>query len=323
MKGKKSMVIVSAVILFLAVVLVVYYFGAFYPKFNSLDKKQEFMIPGLSEEFVPQGLDYVQTNQQFLVSGYMSSGEPSRIYVIDKSSGKEQKYVTVKVKGEDYKGHAGGVAVDGSFVWIVGDKQLVTLALGDIKNAKNGESVNALSVIETGNGCDFVETYGEYLFIGEFYKKGDYETPSAHHITHENGEQSHAVGYFYKINPSETSGIDKKPTKALTLPDKAQGIAFYENKIIISSSWSIGDSKILVYDNPLTDNASKTITHNNEDVPLYSLNSTLLVNKVKAPAMSEEITVVGDRIFILFESACKKYRIANRTRTKQVISIKI
>ncbi len=43
------------------------------------------------------------------------------------------------------------------------------------------------------------------------------------------------------------------------------------------------------------------------EVPLYYLDSTNLKKEVQLPCFSEELCVVGDRVYISFESACNKY----------------
>ena len=327
MKRKISMIVAFSVLGVILLSVLVYYFGAFYPKFNNFDKKKEFEIPGLDEAFVPQGMDYLESESIILISGYMSDKSPSRIYVIDRNTGETQKFVTVKnLSNEDYFGHAGGIATNGNKLWIVGDKTLLTAKLSDILSAQNGESVKTESEIETGNGCDFVDTYGDKLIVGEFYKESNYETPENHRIKVNDNEITNAVAYIYKINNSSKSGVEDSPIMALTLPDKAQGIAITgegENeKITISTSWSIGDSNLITYSSPFNKSTQKTIRINNQDVNLYELNSTNLESSIKAPSMSEEMTVVDGRVFILFESACEKYRAVNRTRTKYVLSIK-
>ena len=297
MKGKIAMIVSLAIVGVFALALLIYYFGAFYPTFNQRDNRKEFDLPGLEDSFVPQGIDYVDGKDVVLVSGYMSDGRASRIYMIDRLGGQVIKYVTCTVGGEVYAGHAGGIATDGNRVWIAGDKQLLTFSYELLEALGNEETLPAESVFETGNGCDFVDVVNDKLLVGEFYREGKYETPQQHHVAVSKNEKTHAMAYLYEINDS-LSGIAKIPTMALTLPDHAQGIAVVDaaenQKIVISTSWSIPSSKLLVYDSPFDGEPTRNVIISQKEVPVYELNSLNLVQSIKAPAMSEELTVVDD-----------------------------
>ena len=325
MKRKYKMIALSSVVLVLALVLIVYYFCAFYPEFNKMDKREEFNIPGLNESFVPQGLDYVEQDDVFIMCGYMSNGQASRIYVIDAKTNEALKYVTISVNGKAYFGHSGGVASDGNKLWLVGDKQLLTFSYNDLKTAQKGGIIVTTSVTSTGNSCDFVDVYNTYLIVGEFYYKNKYETPLKHHVPVTKKETSHAMAYIYEITKDGASGIKNIPQFALTLPDKSQGIAIQtvngEEKLVVSTSWAVSDSKLMVYNSPFNAENKRTINVQGENVPVYELNSTNLCKLVKLPAMSEEITCRKERLYVNFESACKRYRLVNRTRIKSVLSI--
>lgn len=328
MKRKGRMIVAFSCLGVLVLTLLIYYFGAFYPKFNAHAKEKEFAIPGLNETFVPQGMDYYAEDEVFFVSGYMSDGSPSRIYVVDAKTGTTQKYVTLKAGLDNYVEHAGGVATDGTKFWIVGDKKLNTIDYADLKNAQNGESVQIKSIIKTGNGCDFVYIYNDQLIVGEFYRDDAYETPEEHHIEVGDDEETKALGYIYDINHSLPSGTSEGPKAVLSFPDQAQGMVITKNSegkeiVVISTSYSIPSSKIIIFDNPLASESAKKITINGKEIPLYELNSNNKIETIKAPSMSEEMAVKDGRVYILFESACKKYRLVNRTRTKNVYSIEI
>ena len=328
MKRKGKMIVVFSVLGVFVLTLLIYYFGAFYPRFNAHAKEKEFVIPGLDETFVPQGMEYYASDDVFFVSGYMSDGSPSRIYVVDAKTGTVQKYVTLKAGLENYVEHAGGVATDGTKFWIVGDKKLNTIDYADLKNAQNGDSVQIKSIIRTGNGCDFVYIYNNQLIVGEFYRDDVYETPEEHHIEVSDEEETEALGYIYDINHAMPSGTSEGPKAVISFPDQAQGMVITKNKegkecVVISTSYSIPSSKIKIYSNPLSEESVKKITIGGKEIPLYELNSKNLVDVFKAPAMSEEMAVKDGKVFILFESACKKYKLVNRTRTKNVFSIEI
>ncbi len=103
-----------------------------------------------------------------------------------------------------------------------------------------------------------------------------------------------------------------------------QGIAFTDDgKVICSTSYSVVDSHILIYDNVLNSENYKTINLFDSDFNIYVLSNSHKIKDVTAPSMSEEIIYKNDRLYILYESACSKYFLDNRRRLKNVESILI
>lgn len=321
-KVKVMIGLISTFIILLGAVLV-YYFGAIYPSFNKISKK-EFEIPGLSEGFVPQGLDYIEESDVFLVSGYMKDGSPSRVYVVDYKTGTAQKYVTMKnIDGSDYVGHAGGITHYNNSFWLVGDKKLNYGNLNSILSATDKTSVGFVGGKETGNGCDFVSEYDGKLIVGEFYRKKGYEVNASHCVNLSDGSINYALSYIYEINESKSCGVGAM-VGAISMPNEIQGMSVSKGgEIVLSASFSIPSSRILVYHNVLEKDTSLKIGLKGKEIPLYVLSEEELINEIKAPTMSEEIVLVNGRVFVLFESACQKYKMINRTRLKNVYSLDI
>lgn len=171
-KSKIGLTIVSVVLVVILVAGLIYFFGASYPAYEVL-AKEEFNISGLSEGFIPQGISYDRVSGKFLLSGYMNdTSKPSRVYVVD-SETQDEKYVTFTDGGEDYFGHAGGVAVYGNFAYIAGDGKVHEVNLDDVLNANNGDKVEFQYTLDPGNGADCLTVNGNELWVGEFYKKGN------------------------------------------------------------------------------------------------------------------------------------------------------
>lgn len=324
MRVKLVMIIIPVLVVLIASAVLFYYLGSSHPDFYA-DAKQEFNIPGLDTKFVPQGLEYDGDHNIFLVSGYMSDGSASRVYVIDKNSGEAKSYFTLNNKGQDYTGHAGGIATSQGFVWIVGDKKVYRFSLSDAINAKDGEKVEIIDSFKSGNGADFVLCDGNNLIVGEFYKKKKYETLQEHHITISETETNRALAYVFAINTGNKCGVEAlEPIAVISLPDLAQGMTFNsDGNIVISTSYSVPDSKILIYNNVLESGPEKEITLNNKLVPLYVLSKDKLIKSINAPAMSEEVVLCENRVYVLFESNCKKYKLVNRKRLSHVYSLGI
>jgi len=324
-KKKISLICITTVIVLLLSAVLIYYFGASYPYYASVMQK-EIAIPGLEEGFTPQGLDFDEESQNYLISGYMKdTSKASRIYVVNKYIEEEVKYVTLYAEGEALKGHFGGVTVSGDTGWVASDGKIFRFDLESLLQAPDGTEIETLDHFETNNGADSVTAHGGILWVGEFYKKGKYETDQSHHIETEDGDVNRALALGYEIDENEAFGlIDAIPDKGLSLPNEIQGFEFLENgRIVLSKSYSIPDSHIYVYKYVLDEQAEETVIIDGNSVSVYVLSASDLVKDIVAPAMSEEIVFVDGRLNILYESACQKYKWVNRTRTRNVQSILI
>ncbi len=285
---------------------------------------KEFLIPALDTTFVPQGLTQLDDNR-FIVGGYMSSGEASRFYVIDEN-GEVDKYFTLLLEGNDYKGHSGGITYSDGIVWVAEGNNggyCYRLSLADIDNVESGGKVNIIDKFATSNGADCVWVNDGLLWVGEFYRAGNYETKEEHHIKTRSGETNPAIAFAYKIDLNTSIGIESlTPVKALSTRGLCQGVAMTnDGKFVISTSYSISDSNLYYYDNVLEESNHSEIEVNGVKVPLWFLDNDSLISQTNAPSMSEEVVIDDDKVYILFESNCQKYRLVNRKKLEYVYSL--
>lgn len=323
-KTKVALSVVASVVAVLFIALMIYYFGASFPAFDAIAKK-EFGIPGLNTDFCPQGLAYDDTNDTFLVGGYMSKGGASRVYFVNYGTKELEKYVTFSEEGAAYTGHCGGVTISGDYGWIVGDKKVHRFSYLDAKNAENGGVVNIIDSFSPGNGADFVLVRDNKLIVGEFFRKNKYDTDESHHIKVSGGKTNYALSLAFEMSASGVCGLASlDPVYGISTTSLVQGMTFTkDDNIVLSTSYSIPASKILVYKNVLNDAATKSVKINETDIPVYVLDDETLVKSVEAPCMSEEIVLAHDKVFVLFESACKKYKMFTRTRLTDVYSLSL
>lgn len=319
--------IISSLLILILIFLGVYYFWPWNKAFFD-NATQEFAIPGLDTRFCPQGMTKIDGYNKYLISGYMDDGSPSRFYLINGEDNSVEKYVTLNINGKEYDGHAGGVASYGSTLWTVskedGKGYGFRFLLSDLISADNGSEVLIRDYFETYNNADFVFAYNGDLWVGEFYKKDKFETDEEHRLTTRSGENNPAVVYGFKINESYKYGLNSYfPTKALSIRGLCQGIAVTDSgNFILSTSYGLPDSSLYYYSDVLNEPA-----HNSDfkvgltPVPLWYLDNNSLIKETNAPAMSEELVVNNNRVYILFESACKKYKIFNRKQLSNVYSL--
>lgn len=288
----------------------------------------EFDIPGLDTEFVPQGFTKVEGQDKYLISGYMDDGSPSRFYLLDENY-KLIKYFTLEISGKSYCGHAGGVASFNSTLWTSSNDNggvVYRFLWSYVNDVEDGGVVEITDYFKTNNTADFLFIKNETLYVGEFYKEGKYETETNHHLTTPSGEVNKALVFGYKINEKNRYGLmDHLPDVALSVGELVQGIALTsDGKIITSSSYSIHDSTLSCYKNVFDeDTPAKFKVSAGHEIPVYFLDGNSLISSEKIPSMSEEIVVENDKIYVLFESASKKYKLFNRKKLDKVYSLMV
>ena len=253
---------------------------------KKLDYAKSFPMPGMLNtnvaEFgcgtmIPQGITVAKS--YFFITAYDSQGiENSVVYVLSKT---DKELMTTIILPN--KSHAGGIAFDGKNLWITQAKTLRSIPFSAVKDAiDNQEPYLELSAygveINLPQQAATVTYYKKLLWVASY----DELKP----------------GYLvsYKI-AKKGSKPELTPLKTISMPTRVQGIAFSGNgRLIVSRSCQTDPKKrgymhqLDVY-KPNLKKASKGI------ISLGKVRST-----VEVPTMNEEITISGNRIYIVFES---------------------
>ena len=267
--------------------------------------QKEFPIPGLSEGFVPQGLDKMEEQNIFLTCGYMNNQKASRVYVI--KDGQTTKAVLLKNQdGTDYTGHTGGLSHSQNFLYITGDEGLDVFPLDEVLAGK--ESVRQLGSVKTGLNPAYCQIQNGFLITGAFYRQGNYETPPNQRLTTPCGDENKAIAAVFQLSENAPFGIDPIPVGAISTRGLVQGICFTDDKkMVLSTSYALASSNLYFYDLEKACEKTGTTEWLGTQVPLIWLDETSLVKTVKAPPMAEEIAFRNGRILILTESASNLY----------------
>ncbi len=313
---KRLIVIVSIVLASILLILFgarLYFRLPVYGYYRASEKG--FKIPGLSDGFVAQGLDY-DTQGNFWVTGYMDDGSASPVYIVEKESGELVKTLYLANEdGTDYTGHAGGIAVTLDYVYVAGgsDNCVYAYGLADMMNAADGDSVKAKGSISTkASETDYLQPaclYIEngYLFVLEFYRDVDYPTPDSHKMTTPAGDYNQALAVAYELDGDGRFGVDPTPDFAMSLPDQVQGMCMDGDLVYLSTSWGTSFSHIYEYDWSEVMKQKSEITFLGTTMPLYHFDAGNLTKDYKIPPMSEEIVMVDGRLYTMCESASNKY----------------
>ena len=244
--------------------------------------------------------------QYYFISAYMADGSPSRIYVTGEKTG-YVGYVTLKKEdGGDFYGHCGGIAINNQpgtssysakyyTLWVTGESMVYcaksseefqeagkSIAQEIVEKAETNGSVQFTASFKANCNASFCFYYDDptstgtssshKLYVGEFYRKGNYETDKLHWMITPNGYQNTAVMYEYSgdstskyglqlINKKDGDGLaeeDRVPRvqKIFSLPEQIQGVAFSGKKtgssndgiLVLSQSYGLKNSHLLCFD---------------------------------------------------------------------------
>ena len=283
--------------------------------------EKAFAIPGLSDNMIPQGLDYIESEGLYLVGGYQKDNTPSRIYLIEKESGRTKGYVILGDKnGNGMAIHAGGLAANGRYLYVGGDEEptVYVFDLSEVLSAGSGVTVKTLGTFDTKYGdydirADFMCFSDGKFYVGEYYRDPNFPTPDSHKVTGPSGETNRALMFSYEVSSSDTSlfGLETVASEVYSLPDKVQGIAIEDNRMWISTSYGAAKSTIACYD--VFGKNAGIFDPNTGTAELYILDKSTQVSEFRAPPMAEEIIFVDGKMLIMCESASAKYFFGNLT----------
>jgi len=278
-----------------------------YPAFQKLyTPEYSTALPGLTQTdiggsscayMVPQALcfagDYLILSAYDGVSSYVTdsgdsaashSAHKSVLYVMDNQNPQGRALLTTVLLPENT--HAGGVAFDGTYLWVSGKSQsLWRIPFADIdaavrSGAAEFDCAAAAKVIkEVGHAVSLL-TYGQgKLWIGTFE------------------ELKSGILYGYETAEENGTPLLKKAAE-LPLPNRSQGAAFYEKDgseyLFVSRSY-----------------VRKPGFNHVSQMELYQVadlqKDAACAVRIPLPPMAEGIDISGDYAYLTFESAATPY----------------
>lgn len=276
-------------------------YASFYEQAES-----EFNNPGLATGFIPQDLEFVESANTWIFSGYKSDTSASPL-MIRNADGKVKAVYIEEPDGETYRGHGGGVSSAGDYIYLTADHGYLVIPLADVINAADGATVRAATRQSLDIDPAFLNIEDGVMYTGVFYREGPYNTPDEMHITTPDGTKNSAVMYAYPADDSEPYGFATKAACVYSIPDQVQGFCVTpEGEGMFSTSWGFNPSRYLYYDatNLVQDG---TYTADGEEVPLYCFDGRSFKRELQGPPMGEGIDLHDGRVYISNESASNKY----------------
>lgn len=219
--------------------------------------------------------------------------------------------------------------------------------------ASSNGCVTFTSYFDTHNGADFCyfqpssegSSYGSF-YVGEFYRAKSHEQSvyKSHKQVTPAGDENKAVIFRYSVNTSSDTanktGIsltnDKIiPNRAYSTTDRLQGMAVtyhtdaeggrkYDG-FVVSQSYGLANSHLYYYDYETACGSSakhERVKYEgiSNEIDTFYLDSASLINDYEIPSMSEGLCNDANTVYVLNESAGKKYRLFTRQRVKNVYS---
>lgn len=271
-----------------------------------------FEVPGLSDDFIPQGICFVETLGMFAISGYMPNDEDgnkrfSRIYLLDPVTQQSKMFII-----KDFTGHAGGIASNGNDIWVSSGGSsnsngkiyhfTTDMFTGDDGTEIKYDGYFAVPVKGSVLFCD-----GEKLWVSEFYNndKDSNKVNSSHHFA-----KNHAwsCGYKLPVNVDYSAHEKLAPDVILSIPDKVQGMSVTDDKkVIFSTSYGRrNDSKMYVFE-PYTMWDTDTVNVFDRDVKIYISKKKNRISRFKMPTLMEGIDYHNGKLYVIFESGATTY----------------
>lgn len=302
-----------------------YDYGALsaYKDFTNIAKR-EYIVPGLQEGIVPQGMDVWEEKGLLLISGYFdtstnTSGSPSSMIVaIDLKTGEMAgKYCLKNVDGTDHSRHVGGLAVTKKNVFLANGSILFRIPLSQIKELGKSGVLNIVEEIKVPTRASFCNYSNGVIWVGDYQDNNKHLTPEWRYMTNNDGKLYKAWTVGYKVKDTESEFSDENwnasameyatPDYVLSMTKQIQGFTLIGDQIVLSQSGG-NNSQLFVYRNVLKNEQDTSVTLNDKSVPVWFLDSGVSVRNYTILPMSEGLSVYNDKLLVLFETGTKKYK---------------
>ena len=269
------------------------------------------IMPGLTEDFVPQGIAYYAPQNVMIFSGYSSAKASSMLLAVDMSTNGVVKEILLALPdGMPYTGHAGGVCITDKNIFISNKGQLYRLPLSDYLSAAPMDVLAFAEAIPVPCKSSFCQISNGILWVGEFCydKSEDHKSDKDHHVNVQGGKNnSWLLGYDlgktdFEINPA---GI---PDYIISITDRIQGVTFCNDMIYLSQSYGQSNSSTIYrHENVLTGAPDMYKEVLGVKRPLWILDDSTETGRLTCPPMTESLCTMGDSVYISFESAARKF----------------
>ena len=271
-----------------------------------------FEIPGLQDDFIPQGICYVEDLEMFAISGYMpddvdGNERYSRIYLVNPQTNESKMFIINK-----FTGHAGGIASNGKDLWIssggsASSNGKIYHFTTDAFTAESGSTIKYDGYFSVPVKGSVLYCDGDTLWVSEFYNN-DKDGNKVNKEHHKGSNHAWSCGYNLPLDVDYSAKETRVPDVVLSIPDKVQGMSITaDGEVIFSTSYGRrNDSRMYVFE-PYTEWDSNTISVFDTDVPLYIAKKKNRIIRFKMPTLMEGLDYNNGKLYVIFESGANEY----------------
>lgn len=293
------------------------YLSGFAVPLDGTNNTPNYLVPGQTEDMIPQGLTYLPEKDWILVSSYDKSEEkPSVILALDRETGNfAAQFNLYTPDGEPWKCHAGGIGVSEYNLYITSDCGVAYFPLSDF-DVKNG-SVKDIAYKGTMNFGQLGKTYSAYISIsdsmlwtGNFYSNSPLSPPLAKMgLIGEDWVWKPNDEYFNAILGYKLSGdsSEEEWTALEAIKDNATNVVNVDNVMDCIQGISfrkMDDNKYKMYLSRTTDGslgAAISVATVDLSGNVALVNESNFKSHKNLPG-AEGIVFIGDDLHILYES---------------------
>ena len=262
-------------------------------------------MPAICTSMTPQGLAI--TENYVFVSAYCHTKKHnSVIYMINKETHRFIKEIVLP--GQP---HVGGLAYDSEHqvLWYSSKTQQLAQAVSlpmdtieayDYDESRHPIDVNQISSLYGIVRDSFMTFYEGCLYVGCFTKYT--ESAIARYPVDNQGKLIRTSDESLGMNFDMAVPLDYS-----TISEQAQGMTFYNDKLLLSHSYGILPSRVVFYEK--------------SDKRLYVDENSAI--SYRFPERIEQIFVDGDDLYVLFESAAYAYSAASVNIVDRVLKLSI
>lgn len=228
--------------------------------------------------WVPQGMTNFGTDR-LVISYYDSTGRDNSLIVITDLNGVQRKVLRF-----DHSGHVGGLAATSKYLWVTYGEGVRRYSRSAIDSASNGATIRHSYFKDTLSQPSYLYAEGENVWLGNF----DWDTDPIGFTNCPEYNEDREKMYRYRV---DTAGNLVYGNATVAAPGATQGVVVTSTKFIWSTSCGRdSDSRLVVWDR------TKAYDGTNDYGNIYT-----------APNMSEGITRVGSKLYVIFEAGSAHY----------------
>ena len=283
-------------------------------------------VAGIKDGSAPQGIAYSSEKNVYIQTGY-ASDNTTLLYVVE--NGNARRVRLLDDDGKTLKCHAGGVTCVKDCTYVANGGYLYLFSLNELLSATPETEVQVKRKIAVDSNAAYVFNDGEHLYVGEFYRAGNYETDEEHHYTTPNGDNNKAIVSRYALDGDgllSEDGVQPYPDMTISVTGLVQGFAVHNGTYMLSRSYGLRNSDLEYHSTPVDSGRmvstkfKKNAQAEERTVPLYYLDATTKFKSLVLPAFSEDLTIADGRVVVTNEASANKYIIGKLFGAHKVYS---